>query len=76
MKMKEKNLRKKARLEICAFFGQKEIRKFVYPHSSFTRGRVKYGLQNDKCPQFRFFSFMAHHQLQQQNTNKNNNNIL
>jgi hypothetical protein len=50
MKRKERN-REKARLEICGFFGLKEFRKFVYPHSSFTRGRVKYGLKKANHPQ-------------------------
>jgi hypothetical protein len=43
MKRKEKT-HEKSRLETCGFFGLKEIRKFVYPYSSFTRGRVKYGI--------------------------------
>ncbi len=37
----KKKIREKARLEICSFCGLKEIRKFVYPHSSFTCGLVK-----------------------------------
>jgi hypothetical protein len=49
-KRKEKT-REKSRLKICGFFGLKEIRMFVYPHSSFTRGRVKYGFKYATHPQ-------------------------